>query len=161
MQNGIDVANVNGAVDWQQVKASGIDFAIIRAGWTHYEGGLTEDKRFAQNMAGAAAAGLDIGVYVYSYDRSAEAARIAADRLHELLRPYGTINYPVWFDIEDQWNLTAGKQVNTQICQAFLSQMEAAGYYTGIYSFANFYKGIWIWRLFPLMMFGWRITVIR
>ena len=35
MQNGIDVANVNGAVDWQQVKASGIDFAIIRAGWTH------------------------------------------------------------------------------------------------------------------------------
>ena len=66
MQNGIDVANINGAIDWQQVKASGIDFVIIRAGWTHYAGGLTEDKRFAQNMAGAAAAGLDIGVYVYS-----------------------------------------------------------------------------------------------
>ena len=52
MQNGIDVANINGAIDWQQVKASGIDFVIIRAGWTHYAGGLTEDKRFAQNMAG-------------------------------------------------------------------------------------------------------------
>ena len=32
MQNGIDVANINGAIDWQQVKASGIDFVIIRAG---------------------------------------------------------------------------------------------------------------------------------
>lgn len=31
MQNGIDVANINGAIDWQQVKASGIDFVIIRA----------------------------------------------------------------------------------------------------------------------------------
>ena len=141
MQNGIDVANINGAIDWQQVKASGIDFVIIRAGWTHYAGGLTEDKRFAQNMAGAAAAGLDIGVYVYSYDRSAEAAHIAAEKLHTLLSNYGTINYPVWFDIEDQWNLTAGKQLNTQICQAFLSQMEAYGYYTGIYSFANFLQG--------------------
>ena len=115
MQNGIDVANINGAIDWQQVKASGIDFVIIRAGWTHYAGGLTEDKRFAQNMAGAAAAGLDIGVYVYSYDRSAEAAHIAAEKLHTLLSNYGTINYPVWFDIEDQWNLTAGQQLNTQI----------------------------------------------
>lgn len=45
MQNGIDVANINGAIDWQQVKASGIDFVIIRAGWTHYAGGLTEDKQ--------------------------------------------------------------------------------------------------------------------
>ena len=141
MQNGIDVASVNGRVDWERVKAAGIDFAIIRAGWTFYEGGLEEDRLFAQNMAQAAAAGLDIGVYVYSYDRSPEAARIAAQRLDQLLRPYKTITYPVWFDMEDRWNLTAGRQLNTQICQAFLSEMEAAGYYTGLYSFANFLTG--------------------
>ena len=57
MQNGIDVASVNGRVDWEQVKAAGIDFAIIRAGWTFYEGGLEEDRLFAQNMAQAAATG--------------------------------------------------------------------------------------------------------
>ncbi len=141
MQNGIDVASVNGMVDWEQVKTAGMDFAIIRAGWTFYEGGLEEDRLFAKNMEEASAAGLDIGVYVYSYDRSPEAARIAAQKLDQLLRPYGTITYPVWFDIEDQWNLTAGKQLNTQICQAFLSTMEEAGYYTGIYSFANFLTG--------------------
>lgn len=141
MQNGIDVASVNGMVDWEQVKAAGMDFAIIRAGWTFYEGGLEEDRLFARNMEGAAAAGLDIGVYVYSYDRSPQAARTAAQRLDRLLQPYKTITYPVWFDIEDRWNLTAGKQLNTQICQAFLSSMEEAGYYTGIYSFANFLTG--------------------
>lgn len=33
--------------------------------------------------------------------------------------------------------------------------------YRHLIALPTFYKGIWIWRLFPLMMFGWRITVIR
>lgn len=106
-------------------------------------------------MAGAAAAGLDIGVYVYSYDRSAEAAHIAAEKLHTLLSNYGTINYPVWFDIEDQWNLTAGKQLNTQICQAFLSQMELTAITPGFTALLTFCRAIWIWKLFPPMTYGW------
>ena len=44
---GIDVSYYQGKIDWEQVKASGIRFAIIRLGYRGYgeEGKLVEDKK--------------------------------------------------------------------------------------------------------------------
>lgn len=136
----IDVSKHNGVIDWPKVKAAGYTAAIIRAGWTWYEGGLDVDSMFVRNMQGAAAAGLNIGVYVYSYDQSTAAARIAARKLVDLLAPY-KLSYPVYFDMEyEPFNVKAGKTTNTDIVVAFLEEIEKAGYYAALYCSAGFIR---------------------
>ena len=58
MKKGIDVSENNGRVDWNAVKAAGIDFAIVRLGY----GNRHLDERFYENINGANAAGLAVGV---------------------------------------------------------------------------------------------------
>ena len=64
---GVDVSAYQGDIDWEKVKASGIDFAIIRLGYRGYESGkLVEDAYARKNLEGAAAAGLKVGAYFFS-----------------------------------------------------------------------------------------------
>ncbi len=64
---GVDVSSYQGDIDWKKVKASGIDFAIIRLGYRGYESGkLVEDAYARKNLEGAAAAGLKVGAYFFS-----------------------------------------------------------------------------------------------
>ena len=99
---GIDVSKYQNAIDWPKVAASGIHFAFVRVGWAGYEGGIDEglDPCFARNMTGAAAAGLAVGAYVYSYCKTPAAARRAAREAAALLAPY-RLTMPLVFDIED------------------------------------------------------------
>ena len=69
---GIDVSTFQQDIDWQAVADSGIAFAVIRAGYRGYgNGGIVEDDRFRQNVAGACAAGLRVGLYFFSQARRA------------------------------------------------------------------------------------------
>ena len=61
--HGIDVSNHQGDIDWQAVRASNVKFAYIKA----TEGGDHVDQRFAQNWAGAKAAGVKHGAYHFVY----------------------------------------------------------------------------------------------
>ena len=64
---GVDVSAYQGRIDWKKVKASGIDFAIIRLGYRGYESGkLVEDDYAKDNLKGAAEAGLKVGAYFFS-----------------------------------------------------------------------------------------------
>lgn len=82
---GIDVSKYQGRVDWLRVKAAGYAFAFVRLGYANGDGSIVADPYFEQNLSGAAAAGLDVGVYLYSYIDSEDHARIAAARALELL----------------------------------------------------------------------------
>ena len=125
-KNGIDVSYAQNNVDWQKVKASGVDFAIVRVGWCYNNGALKEDVYFKKHISGALAVGLDVGVYLYSYATTAEAARRAAKEVIEAVKPY-KLSYPIAFDIEYESIYTgSSKQVNTDICKAFLDEIEAA-----------------------------------
>lgn len=139
--NGIDVSVYQGVINWDKVKGSGIKFAMIRAGWSHYNGGLTVDKNFHSNIKGATAAGVDVGVYIYSYDRSVAGAIISAKAAIELLKPY-KLTYPVAYDIEyEEWNVTVGKgKLNTDITISFLTEIEKAGYHPMVYASKDFYS---------------------
>ncbi len=67
--HGIDVSHWQGAIDWRQVRASGVSFAFIKA----TEGGDHADRLFSDNWQGAARAGLPRGAYhFYYFCRSAE-----------------------------------------------------------------------------------------
>ncbi len=65
---GIDVSHYQGDIDWEKVKASGIEFVFVRLGYRGYgeDGTLKLDTNFEKNIQGARAAGLDVGVYFFA-----------------------------------------------------------------------------------------------
>lgn len=135
MKTGIDLSSHQGTVSWGKVVA---DFAILRAGWSWYEGGMNIDQRFRENVTGAQAAGIPWGVYLYAYDRSPVAAVKSADRLADLLDSF-QIPYPIAYDFEDGQYVTEGRrEANTAICAAFLKRLQERGYYAMLYTYTNF-----------------------
>ena len=134
MKKGIDVSRWQGDIDWKKVKASGIEFAIIQAG---YRRELSQKyQKFEQNYSGCKAAGMPCGVYWYSYARTeAEAEQEAAVCL-EIIRSR-QLEYPVFFDVEEPAVLRLGKAQVSKVVRAFLRKVEAAGWFVGLYTSAH------------------------
>lgn len=136
---GVDVSNYQGSIDWQALKAQGIEFAYLRLGLRGYgeQGTLYTDRSFARYYEGARAAGIDVGVYFFS---QAVTVREAADEALfalELLNGRA-LDLPVYYDWEpvsaddsrtagyDGRYLTAG-------AAAFCNIIERGGYTAGVY----------------------------
>lgn len=140
--NGIDVSRYNGNIDWSQVKASGIEYAMIRVGFRGYgsSGSLNEDSMFRQNIEGALNAGLKVGVYFFSQAITRTEARAEAN--YVLDRIYGyNISLPVVIDYEYAsgnigrlYEANLSRDYATQICKAFCGTVESAGYTGMVYA---------------------------
>ncbi len=136
--HGIDVSVHQGDIDWQKVRADGVDFAILRAAFRGYTvGSLNRDGNFDQNIQQALAAGLDVGVYVFSQAITVEEAVEEADFVLEMLKPY-SITGPVVFD----WEVIGKKEARTYgldtdtLCaaaNAFCQRVADAGYQPMVY----------------------------
>ncbi len=138
MKTGIDVSGHQGVIDWSKVVT---DFVMIRAGWSWYEGGMNIDKMFENNAKGVKENNLPWGVYLYAYDKSVSAAIIAANMLCDMLdKGKYNLSYPVAYDFEDGQYFKTGKELNTEICNAFLSVIKNRGYYPILYTYTNFAK---------------------
>jgi GH25 family lysozyme M1 (1,4-beta-N-acetylmuramidase) len=99
-KNGIDVSRFQGKIDWKKVKEAGVEFAIIRAGLRGTtEGKLLQDDMFEDNIEGALANGIDVGVYFYSQALNEEEAMEEVQIILDLIEPY-QIKYPVVIDVE-------------------------------------------------------------
>lgn len=130
MIKGIDVSKHNGSIDFNKVKAEGYDFVIIRAG---YGKSITQkDKLFEEHYAGARAAGLDIGVYWYSYAIKPEEAKLEALACLDVIKGK-RFEYPIYFDLEEAKQLATGKNNCTALVEAFCSEVQKKGYYVGLY----------------------------
>ena len=142
-RRGIDVSEHQQDIDWAQVAASGVEFAIIRCGYRTYElGTLKEDARFREYIEGALDAGLEVGVYFFSQAVSiVEAAEEAVFTLH-LIEDYD-VTLPVFFDWEfmgEGYNArTDGVdgETLTACCLEFAHLVRSAGYEPGMYSYLN------------------------
>ncbi len=138
VQYGIDVSYYQKDIDWQAVADDGIDFAIIRVGFRGYgEGTLNEDERFYEYIEGAQAAGLDIGLYIFSQAINPDEAREEAEFVLERIGDYD-ITYPIAFDWEPL-NYTGSRSQNfdysvlTDCALAFCETIEDAGYTPMVY----------------------------
>ena len=140
-RTGIDVSHWQKLIDWEQVAASGVDFAMIRLGYRGYEQGtLNVDTYATANLDGAIAAGLDVGVYFFSQAITPEEAEEEAYFVMELLEPYREhITMPVVFDwehVSDSKARTANLRdpdILTDCTLAFLQTVEAGGYRPMVY----------------------------
>lgn len=125
MYKGIDVSKWQGRIDWPRVK---VDFAILRAGIS-----TSKDVRFEDNYAGATAAGISVGVYWYLRAITVEAAHREAAACIKAISGK-KMSYPVYADIEEASQLKLGREKLSAIAAAFLEDVEAAGYFVGLYS---------------------------
>ena len=124
--NGIDVSHHQGKIDWTKVKQSGIEFAIIRAGW----GKDGKDTQFETNYLGCKQNGIPTGVYLYSYATTATQALAEAKHFEQLLQGK-EFELPVFLDIEEKSAFNSGN--SKEIVDTFCSYLESKGYYVGIY----------------------------
>ena len=100
VRHGIDVSQFQGDIDWAKVKAAGIDFVILRVGGRDAVAGtIYDDTKFAQNLKGAEAAGIDIGVYFFSQAVTPAEAQEEADYALSKIKGH-TLKMPVVFDWE-------------------------------------------------------------
>lgn len=136
---GIDVSEYQGNIDWAKVKASGIDFAILRAGYGRLA--TQTDRKFIQNYRNAKAAGVPVGAYWYSYAKTVEEAKLEAAACIANLK--GTqLEYPIYYDVEEANQYNLGKATVSAIIKAFCEAMEAAGYWVGLYTNASWYNNV-------------------
>ena len=134
---GIDVSAHQGLIDWEQVKAAGIEFAIIRAGYRgSTEGRLYEDELFRDNLNGAKEAGLQVGVYFFSQAMTVEEAVEEANFVLDLLDGE-PLELPVYYDWEKVAGLSritdAGALPLTDCSVAFCETVRQQGYTPGVY----------------------------
>ena len=128
----IDISYAQYNVDFEAVKASGVEAVIIRTGYL----GKT-DTRFNAHMEGAIAAGLDIGVYTYIMaDNVAQAQVEAQETINRIDRYRGKITYPVYCDMENGKYYDKDKfdrESRTRIIETFCTEISRAGYYPAVY----------------------------
>ena len=137
MKKGIDVSKWQEKIQWNKVKASGIDFAIIRAGYGKESNQI--DPYFHENIKGAQSNGIKCGAYWYSYALSAAEAEQEANLFLSTIKGY-KLEYPVVLDIEDNSIAKLGKTTCTSIVRAFCNKIEKAGYYATFYTNPNWLK---------------------
>ena len=128
----VDVSSWQGDIDWSSVKASGVTGAIIRFADGMY---VPRDSKFDANMAGAHAAGLHVGVYIFSRAANAAQAVEEADRTIDAALQYG-VDLPIYIDMEDPDY--AG--VANEVASAFLNRCSERGVKGGIYANLNWFN---------------------
>lgn len=135
---GVDVSGFQGEIDWERVRADGIDFAMIRAGGRFMQsGGIYDDSFFDRNMTGALEAGLRVGVYFFSQAITAQEGEEEAEYLLSRMEGY-EVTMPVVID----WEYLGGSDSRvygvepaqvTAAIRAFCDRIREAGYEPMVY----------------------------
>lgn len=143
---GIDVSKWQENIDFNEVKAAGATFVIMRIGVQKtIKGELEIDSYYYQNIKNAKAVGLKVGVYLYSKATSIDEAIEHANWVLEKLD--GTdLDLPIVFDWESWsiWNsLNLSLHDINSIADTFLNVVESKGYKGMLYGSKYYLQHIW------------------
>lgn len=142
-KRGIDVSAHQGDIDLGTLRNNGVDFVIIRVGYG-VSGSI--DSKFRRNADLCKSLGIPFGFYWYSYALNVDGARTEADHFLNAIEPYkNDYSYGCWFDMEDadgykRRNGMPSNQTLREMCAAFCSKVESAGYYVGIYASSSWFN---------------------
>ncbi len=148
---GIDVSKWQGRIDWQAVKSSGIDFAIIRIGYRGENGIIYRDANADYNIQQAQKSGVLVGVYFFSTALSSEEAKEEAVWTATAVKGY-KISYPIVYDCEG-YNNPASRMYGisaperTKNALAFLSHIKSKGYDAMIYGSKSDFEDEGCWDM--------------
>ena len=125
---GIDVSGYQGNINFKKVKESGVDFVIIKAGFS-----TSTVDTWETNFANAKNNGLKVGAYWFSYALTIEQGIEEAKAFIKALKGK-QLDFPVYLDLEYKAQFDKGKDFCTQLVEAFCGELEKAGYYAGVYA---------------------------
>ena len=134
----IDLSAHQGSVDWQAVANSGVQAAIIRAGYRGYGSGkMVEDEYVKGNLEGARVNNIKTGVYFFSQAINEAEIEEEVNTLLELVGPYN-IEGPIAIDVEKLDAETArgnalSQEERTALVRHFCEKVKEAGYQPMIY----------------------------
>ena len=134
LARGIDVSRWQGEINWSQVAADDVSFVMLG---TRSKGAV--DPYFHRNIQQASAAGVKVGVYIYSLATTVEMAEAEADFVRDQIHDY-PVSYPVAFDMEDSTQGNLSKEELAAIANAFCKKISDSGYYPIIYANENWLK---------------------
>ena len=134
----IDVSEHNQDIDWEKVKNSDIDFAILRVGYGN-DVSYQDDKKWQYNVSECTRLGIPFGVYIYSYAENTTEAESEADHVLRLIKGYN-LAYPVYYDLEDNSQVSLGNATIQKFAETFCNKISNAGYQVGVYANLNWWN---------------------
>ena len=152
---GIDISKWQGDVDFNALKEAGVEFVIIRVGTSSgINGENLVDSKFVQNIKGANAAGIPVGVYFYSYANSEDRAISDALWVLEQIKDY-KVDLPIAFDWEN-WSFYNDFNLSffglSSMADSFVKTVRAEGYEGMLYSSKNYLEDIWFKGDYPVWL---------
>lgn len=138
----IDVSRYQGTIDWAQVAAAGYKGAMLKTVSTNKKlskrsDGLYIDPTFETNYRNAKAAGLDVGVYYYTYATNKDMVNAELSLLRQAV--YGKeLTLPVAVDVEDNKLVSLDKQALTDLTAYALHEVEQMGFYAQLYTYTSY-----------------------
>ncbi len=156
---GVDVSKYNKDIDWKAVKASGIDYAIIRIGYRGSSSGvLVVDPYFKKNIEGARAAGLKTGVYFFTQAINAVEAVEEASAVIQMVQA-SELELPVFIDVETSGGRADSLDIatRTEVINAFCRTLTNSGYGAGVYANKRWFES----RIDMSALGNWNIWLAR
>lgn len=143
---GIDVSSYQGRIDWEQVKDSGIEFAMIRLGYGYTSDmQLIIDKYFEDNLRGAKENGLKVGVYFYTYANTLKEIDEQVDFIVKTLNG-NTLELGIAYDFES-WKRFYRYEMNffdlNNLYNYFSDKLSDYGYETMLYGSKYYLNTAW------------------
>lgn len=147
----VDVSRYQGLIDWAQVAAAGYKGAMLKTVSTNRKlskraDGLYIDPTFESNYRNAKAAGLDVGVYYYTYATSEAMADAELALLRQAVRGK-ELTLPVAVDVEENKLKPMSTLDLTNLTAYALEQVERMGFYAQLYTYTHYSNRTWaVWQ---------------
>lgn len=136
---GIDVSHHNGVIDWQQVKTSGVKFAILKCMYEAQSHRI--DERFEANYKGCTENGIQTGVYIFIASASIKDPQGDADALLKHLKGR-SLPLGIWLDYESGVLRCIGPERIRDLTKIYTQKFKAAGYKVGIYCNKDWFDNV-------------------
>ena len=147
---GIDLFNHNKNINFQTLKDNGVEFAILRAGYTGYGDGVSKakDTCFEEFYTLCKQFSIGVGAYWFTCANTYQKGVDEANYMYENCLKGKQFDYPIYIDVEDdtggrKWLRNAGKEKITDGILGFCETLEKKGYYVGIYANLDWFNN-WI-----------------
>lgn len=135
-RKGLDISSYQKGISFDAIKNSGMEFLILRAGFTGWGTGVSfnKDNCFENFYNQAKSRGIPVGTYWYSCANTYDKGVNEAKYMYENCLKGKQFEYPIYIDVEEPRHQSNNKTGVTQAIIGFCEYLENKGYYVGIYA---------------------------
>lgn len=140
---GIDISGYQKNINLEKAKKEGIEFVILKAGYTGWGGNGTskgKDSQFENFYKKCKELNIPVGAYWYSCADTKQKGIDEANYMYEKCLKGKQFEYPIYIDVEEKrWQSGKKKEVTDAII-SFCDTLEKKGYFVGVYASLDWFK---------------------